>query len=365
MSAEAFRAHYQALVAGSDRIADARVLHLPAQVPPWTDTGIDVEAGEEITLLAAGRVVLSEELDLWGGPRLYLWGRIGPRGSVFNPSRDTTTVRAEASGRLYLAIYSGEWANRHGDLATPLEAYAALRGGIDVVAIRWRGAAASGLAALRAAAPGDALLAAEAARLAAPVAPPPGWDYLWILGRADIFTRVRVDGRDAIALRAANDVGILRRPVDLALAADTTLRWSWRVSQLPADRAEDTLPTHDYLSVALEFDDGTDLSWYWSAALPVGTAYACPLPTWNARETHLVVRSGSEGLGAWCSERRAVLADWRHAVGGAASPTRAVAVWLIAVSLFRHGVAQAEFAGIELAGAGRRLCVDGSPQGVA
>ena len=363
MSAEALRARYEAILdrAGAEArraVAELRALHLPAQVPPWTDTGMEISAGDELTLLASGRVVLSEEADLWGGPRLYLWGRIGLRGEIFNPTCDTTTVRAAESGRLYLAIYSGEWATRQGELATPVEAYAALRGGLDVVAIRWRGGAVAGLAALGAEVRGDARLAAEAARLAAPVVPPDGWDYLWFLGRADIFRRAQSGGRDSIALRAENDVGILRRPIDLPLSADTTLCWSWRVSKLPSERAEDTLPTHDYLSVALEFDDGTDLTWYWSAALPVGTAYACPLPTWNARETHLVVRSGGERLGAWCDERRAVLEDWRRAVARPDPPARIAAVWLIAVSLFRHGLAEAEFADIELSSGGRRWRID-------
>jgi len=363
VSADALLARYQALLdrAGPEArsaVAELRALHLPARMPPWTDTGMEVAAGDELTLLADGRVVLSEELDLWGGARLYLWGRIGPRGPIFNPTSDTTTVRAAHGGRLHLAIYSGEWANPQGVLATGVEGYAALRGGFDVVAIRWRGGAAAGLAALGTAARGDARLAAEAARLAAPVVAPAGWAYLWFLGRADIFSRARVDGRAAIALRAENDVGILRRPVELALTDDTTVAWSWRVSKLPAERAEDTLPTHDYLSLALEFDDGSDLTWYWSAALPVGAAYPCPLPRWNARETHLVVRSGSEGLGRWCSEERAVLRDWRRAVGRPRAPGRIVAVWLIAVSLFRHGVAQAEFADIELSAGGRRLRVD-------
>ncbi|HTY16491.1 MAG TPA: DUF3047 domain-containing protein [Myxococcota bacterium] len=363
MSAEALQAHYQAILdragAGALRaVADLRALHLPAHVPPWTDTGMEIAAGDDVTLLASGRVVLSEDLDLWGGPRLYLWGRIGERGTIFNPTRDTTTVRAAESGRLHLAIYSGEWANRQGDLATPIDGYAALRGGIDVVAIRWRDGAEAGMAALGTERSGDPWLAAEAARRAAPVEPPKGWDYLWFLGRADVFTRARSGGRDAIALRAENDVGILRRPVDFPLSFDTELSWSWRVLELPSARAEDTLPTHDYLSVALEFDDGTDLTWYWSAALPVGNAYACPLPHWNARETHLVVRSGKEGLGAWCAERRNVLSDWRHAVARSEPPARITAVWLIAVSLFQHGNAVAEVADLSLSGGGRRVRVD-------
>jgi hypothetical protein len=337
-------------------VADARLLALPAAVAPWTDAGIEVAAGDELTLLAAGRVVLSEALDLWGGPRLWLWGRIAPGGEIWNPPGDTTTIRADRGGRLELGIQQGGWKSPRGDLAVPAAAQAGLGGGLDVLAIRWLGDAAAGIAALRALAPGDPLLAAEAERLAAPVAPPEGWAYLWSLGAAEIFRDAREDGAGLIRLHAENDVGILRRPVDFALDAGTRLSWRWRVRSLPADRAEDTLPTHDYLSVALEVEDGRDLTWYWSAALPTGTHYACPLPGWHERETHLVVRSGGEGLGAWCVESRPVLADWARAVGGPA-PARAAAIWLIAVSLFRHGTAAADFAAIELASGARRLRV--------
>jgi len=50
------------------------------------------------------------------------------------------------------------------------------------------------------------------------------------------------------------------------------LRWSWRLDKLPSRLPEDTALTHDYISVALEFDDGRDLTWHWSAGLPPGFA---------------------------------------------------------------------------------------------
>jgi hypothetical protein len=352
--AQAFRARYEALLARRPAcVGDARIVHLPANVPPWTDVGLAVEAGDEVTILAAGRVVLAEALGLWGAPRLFLWGRFAPGGAVWNGTRDTTTVRAERSGRLELGVYQGEWSNRTGDLATPREAYAALQGGYDVVAIRWRDGAEKGLAELAALTPDDPLVAAEAARRAAPVLPPAGWDYLWFLGPAEIF---RATGRPSIALAADDDLGILRRPLDVALGPATSLAWSWRVDALPSEHAEDTLPTHDYLSIALEFENGLDLTWMWSAALPVGHHFACPLPHWNARETHWVVRSGTRDLGAWHRESRAVLADYAAAVPGPA-PRRAVAVWLIAVSIFGHRSARAEFAGIELRDGDRVVAV--------
>jgi hypothetical protein len=100
------------------------------------------------------------------------------------------------------------------------------------------------------------------------------------------------------------------------------------------------------MSLALEFENGRDLTWYWSAALPVGTHYHCPLPTWTARETHWVVRSGADGLGVWHREERRVADDYRAAVGPV--PTRIVAAWLIAVSIFGRRRGRAAFADVVL-----------------
>jgi hypothetical protein len=131
------------------------------------------------------------------------------------------------------------------------------------------------------------------------------------------------------------DVGILRRDVDVPLTDATRLRWSWRVDELPSELAEDALPTHDYLSIALEFDNGQDLTWHWSAELPPGHHYRCPLPHWRERETHWVVRSGTADLGRWVDDERPVRADYEAAVGD--PPERIVGVWFIAVSVFQGG----------------------------
>jgi hypothetical protein len=159
---------------------------------------------------------------------------------------------------------------------------------------------------------GDAsgLAASEIDRLTDPVLPPAGWYSLWFLGPAEIFRRVDEPGRrSAIACRTEGDCGLLLRDVTLPLEPGTRLRWSWRIDALPSDGAENTLLTHDYTSVAVEFDNGQDLTYFWSAALPCETAFRCPIPLWSRRETHLAVRSGADGLGTWLTEGRDVYAD--------------------------------------------------------
>lgn len=332
-------------------IQDATTVHLPARVPPWSETGIALERGDRLTVLAAGRVIWSREADLFAGPRYHLWGRIGD-GPVFRLGSDTCTLAAAERGSLQLCIYHGTWASPEGTLATSLDAYASLEGGIDVLVIRWGDALPEqGLAALASLALSDPLITAERARLGSPRELPPGFEPLWFVGRSDIFYRAEVDGAPTIALRADANAGIVRRPVDLALRPGTSLEWTWRVNALPSQVREDSFATHDYASIALEFDDGRDLTWYWSAALPEGHHYRCPLPRWAARETHLVVRSGVEGLGAWVDQRCDVQADVARALGRV--PSHIVAVWLIAVSLFQRDRAFVDFRRIALIQDGR------------
>ena len=352
--AERYRGALERLAAQpNDPIADFRVLRVPGNLPPWMDTDIVVSQGEEITWLADGKLVMMEEIGLWGGPCFHLWARIGQRGTIFKGTRETFSFKVEDDGPLLLTTYQGEWGTREGELATPVEAYDTVKGEIDVAVIRWKRSAAEGVKALLEAMPNDPLVAAEERRLASPVAKPKGWEYLWFLGEGEIFSAK--DGGKAIGVRTREDVGILQTKVDVPLTPSTNVSWKWLVSKLPATEAENSVPTHDYLSIAFEFENGLDLTYYWSAALPVGTVFTCPLPTWAPRETHMVVRSGQNGLGQWQSETRNLHQDYTAALGEA--PQRIVGVWLIAVSIFKHGEGIAEFSDIAISDGDRRIAV--------
>ncbi|MES1944707.1 hypothetical protein PC39_11347 [Salinisphaera sp. PC39] len=331
--------------APGDRLAGHHVVEVPGDRLPWLDTGLDLAAGETVTFLAAGRVYLSRLLDIWVAPHFQLWFRIGETGEVFRGTREGHTVTAERGGRLYLGNYfPGEWADRQGRLATDAKAYRKTSGGMTVLVLRWRegvdpGGALAALAAHEGAPP---QARAEAGRLRDRIEPPADWRYLWFLGPAEIYAPA--DG--GMRCHTHADVGILRRELRLPLRPDTRLEWQWKVDELPSTLAEDTVPTHDYLSIAVEFDNGQDITWHWSAALPPETVYRCPLPTWRARETHIVIRSGTAGLGRWRSEARNVHDDCVRALGAPAGEIRAV--WLIANSLFQRGHGRCEYRGIRL-----------------
>ena len=344
-----------ALPAGS--LVDRRFVQVPADRPPWLDSGLDVRAGDVVTVLAQGRVYLSRALDIWVGPSFQLWLRIGEAGPIFRGTRATNTFQAEQDGRLWLASYfPAEWSDRRGDIGTDPAEFSKVSGGMSVLLLRWRQGADVARVFRDAGDSAPALIREEAARQRDTINAPGGWNYLWYLGPGEIYRPAEgPDATPAIRCHTHGDVGILQREARCELVPGLRLEWRWKVDELPTDLAEDTLPSHDYLSIAVEFDDGQDITYYWSASLPAGTVYRCPLPTWKDKETHVVVRSGSGQLGQWLDESRDLHADYRSIIGG---PARNVTrVWLIANSLFQRGHGRCDYSGIRLRDGERLLQV--------
>lgn len=149
------------------------------------------------------------------------------------------------------------------------------------------------------------------------------------------------------------NVAILRRDVEMDLVDGLTLTWDWLVEELPSRVAEDQVPTHDYLSIAVEYDDGQDITYMWSAELSQGTVFRCPLPGWNMIETHVVQRSGRDELGQWLSESRNLMADYRDIIGGKATKVRRV--WLIGTSVFQRQSGLCRYRNVSIGAASARL----------
>jgi len=331
-----------------DAVRDVTVVEVPCDRPPWLRTELRLEPGDTVTGFAAGRTRL-RGTDISIGPAFQLWYRIGVGGEIFRGTRDTHTFTAAAAGVLHLASYfPGEWGTRKGALGVPEDVYAMVEGSLSVILVRWGVDPLHGLRALAQLGDDAELVASEVDRLTNPVLPPAGWYYNWFLGPAEIFRAEDEPGRrNAISCRSEGDCGLLLRDASLALEPGTRLGWSWRIDALPSTRAENTFATHDYTSIAVEFDNGQDLTYLWSAELPCETGFRCPIPLWARRETHVAVRSGVEGLGEWHAEERDLYADHVRYVGGPAG-TRIVRVWLIALTLFQRRQGLSTFADITL-----------------
>ncbi len=284
----------------------------------WQPAGIEVAAGQSFTVDARGAIWMSRALALGFEPRMALWVRIGGRAPIQKLIGNRTTFIAWADGPVELFLKGlSEWASDAGDLLPGKRS--GLTGEVVATVAVWPGMSRAD----ETGAPAD-------------------WHYLWRLGEGRIFA----DTPDGIEVTTHGDVGILQLACDVPLAEATRLDWSWRVDELPSRLPEDLQPTHDYLSIAVEFENGQDLTYMWSAGLPQGHVFRCPLNWWCERETHWVLRSGTAGLGQWFDESRSLAADCRQVYGHV--PERVVRVWLIANSVFQRRTGRARFRDIRV-----------------
>ena len=296
---------------------------------PWAQKLAQVSAGQQVTFILTGRWYMARALDLWFEPGFVFFARVSG-GAMFNPMDNVGTWTVETDGELEIARSAGEFASAQGDLALPLEAYTAAEGKIEGVAIVWNADAKTGLRLILAQGDPGGNVRHALERAVSPPKTPQGWHNHFNFGEAGVVRECD----DEMCCETHKNVSILQRDVDLELSEDLTLDWSWLIEELPSRVGENTVPTHDYLSIAVEFDDGQDITYFWSAELPEGEVFRCPLPGWNAVETHVVERSGQEGLGQWQVEQRKISQDYHAHIGGPAQ--RVSRIWLLGVSVFQR-----------------------------
>ena len=344
---------FRHLARGVEAVARIEPFTLTPSNLPWSQALGELQAGQQATFFLNGLWWFSKEHGRWLEPGFVFFARVAGSGgasAIHNTMQNTGTLTADRTGRLQIARSAGEFANPQGDLAVPLAQYLAGEGRVEGVAIVWKGSAEDGLLALSARGDVQGLVRAELQRQRQARLMPAGWQHFFAFGDGGIFT----EGPDQrIDCETHKNVGILQYPLaDQPLRPGLTLDWRWVVDRLPSHLPEDQILTHDYLSIAVEFDDGQDIAYMWSSSLPVGQVFRCPLPGWDAVETHVVQRSGLADLGKAFDERRDLHEDYRRIVGGQAK--RAVRVWLIANSLFLRQVGRCAYRRIAIGQAGQQ-----------
>ena len=307
-------------IAGS--VQEHRFTTLPANTIPWTATGLHLTEGQQISTFATGRVWRSRDLDLWLRPQFALWFKVGIQGAVFNSTGRTNTFRPGRAGELYLANqYPGQFGEPQGGrVAGQLEAYDKADGNFEILVVVWKDGVdvqhvLNGFA--TGASVGSATLIRDELRRIernSQMDPGPEWSLLWFLGRSSIYSLREHESQPCMHCKPYQNVGILQKQFDptIAFRPGTRVSWDWMVSCLPSRLREDLTFTHDYLSLAFEFENGRDLTYTWSWELPKDFGYWCPLPSWKDREYHVVIRTGTAELGSWLSEERDLYADYKH-----------------------------------------------------
>lgn len=337
--------------------ADAKAAALPADpvagrvhvklenaMAGWVPSGLTVSAGDEVAIFADGRL---EALGLSFQPQFVIWYRVGEDGNAENLAANHDTFVAQSPGEIFVTIRPPGmyWSDRRGTYPEGFDTSPPVPVDFELDLIRFTGSAADGLSAL--AAQGDPVAATALASLATRKSLPRGFEPLWNIGASNVWADGAGEGRPGITADTSDDSSIVKLPLDIPLTQNTQISFDWRYDAVPALGPETEQQFHDYLSIAIEFDNGQDLTWLRAAHLEPGTQFHCPLAWWDTRETHYVLEGAQAPLGQWSSHKRSILADYTSAVGLEA-PTRIVGVWFIANSLFGGQRAAASFANVEI-----------------
>ena len=320
-------------------------LELTNALAGWISTGISLEVGDPFEVDARG---MWDAEGLILAPRHVLWYRVSEDGTARNFPSDELLAVSEASGELEIAIRppSFYWFDKQGTF--PPEILDAPEVAVSfTLEIRQSGAMHS-----RRQSEAGKNLTQNFSRLED--RPPKGFKYLTILGESEVWSGRVVSNEYFVSASLEDDVGIIKMPVNIELSDSMLFSFDWLYDSLPAVAPETSVMGHDYLSIALEFDNGQDLTWMWSKFLAKGTSFTCPLPWWNERETHYVLDSGTDGLGKWKSHSRNILDDYAEAVAGD-PPKKIVGIWLIANNLFAKQDAAASFRNIALEDEGKQI----------
>src|SRR4051794_6198261 len=182
----------------ADACADARLIEVPMNRPPWRSSGVQVSAGDRVTWLAWGVAPLVKPLGAFVPVEAVLGGRVSG-GAVQRSSRPTCTVTADRDGVVELGplFPAGGEVQSDGTVKTDRLPYRAQIGTLAAVVARWP-AGVDPAAALAAVAGRDAsgLCAAEAERLADPPAAPAGWRVPPLRGPAGSFSPLAAGGKN-------------------------------------------------------------------------------------------------------------------------------------------------------------------------
>jgi len=326
--------------------AQHNLINISQHRDTWLATGIEAKKGDHISLVAEGAwdAGLGRPLE----PKNSLWIRIGQEGPATNLRQNSQTFIAKDDGAVEVLLRPVGFfeleVDPAGNTRTPVPAWAESPVDMSVLTINWGGDEAHKTG--KAHAWVHTLLKTHHSPT------PKGFTHLHFLSDSNSFSPWSDEKKTpGIKLNPKSEVGIIRKPVDIPLTDETEISFDWRYLNLPALGDERLAEHHDYTSIAVEFDNGQDFTWMRATTGEPDTIYACPLPGWQEREIHMILQSGKDGLGDWQTHKRRVLADYQAGPAPLSepdAPTKIVAVWFIANTVFSGGEAETYFKNVTL-----------------
>ena len=150
---------------------------------------------------------------------------------------------------------------------------------------------------------------------------PSGWTaYATLGGRpAYDFVITEDEGRQALGIASHDEHSTIAKELHVDLEATPTLEWSWKIVQTPAGadvRNRGTSDLTGYLLVVWpRFPEALRsrlIAYAWGSSEPAGSIERSRK---TSTVTFFILRSGSENLGRWLTERRNVVDDYRRVYG--------------------------------------------------
>lgn len=155
-----------------------------------------------------------------------------------------------------------------------------------------------------------------------------GWERKSFKGETG-YSIVREGGSTVVKARSSAAASGLFRKVRLDPLQYRYLRWKWKVAEPLGGGAEKTKAGDDYSARVYVVFPGVffwqtkAINYVWASRLPKEESFPNPY-TRNAMM--VIVESGPEKAGAWVTEQRDILADYRRLFGGEPRQLGAIAV---------------------------------------
>jgi hypothetical protein len=166
---------------------------------------------------------------------------------------------------------------------------------------------------------------------------PQGWELSENEGKADLGLVSDTVGQ-VLRLRSESSSFAIQKAVDIDLRQTPILAWQWKVAELPKGGNFFTSSTDDQAAqLVLAFSWRRFITYIWDSTAPAGTMADAPSPPLRSVKA-VVVRSGETDKGAWITETRNVLEDYRQLFGGEAEKVVGVRIQINS----QHTKSQAE-----------------------
>jgi hypothetical protein len=144
------------------------------------------------------------------------------------------------------------------------------------------------------------------------------------------FVVAEDEGRRALRVSGRDEHSTIAKEIHVDLQATPILEWRWKIVELPAGadvrkRATSDLTAH-VLVVWPRFPEALRsrlIAYAWGTSEPAGSVERSRK---TGTVTFFILRSGSEHLGRWLTERRDVVADYRRVYGEPPENPRAIAI---------------------------------------